>query len=179
MRRPPDCQTDLMENHDTLAKLDPPSDPHRRRAAHLYGLIVSGAVLATASDDFRLTRVALILLSTLAIYWAAESYVHWIAARTLVKRDLTRDERRGIVRDGWPLVAASAVPLLFLGLEALLGVETEIALDLTLAVNTVLLFVIGWQMGKAGGLTGLRLALSTGATGLLGIALIALKTLLH
>lgn len=44
-------------------------------------------------------------------YWAAETYVHWIAARTLVQRDLNRDERRGIVRDGWPLMAASAVPL--------------------------------------------------------------------
>jgi len=33
------------------------SDPHRRRAGHLYGLIISGAVLATAPDDFRLARI--------------------------------------------------------------------------------------------------------------------------
>ncbi len=155
------------------------ADAHRRQAAHLYGLIVSGAVLATAPDDFRLVRVAIILLCTLVIYWAAETYVHWIAARTLVQRNLSREERRRIVADGWPLVAACAVPLLFLGGEALIGVETSVALDLTLAVNTVLLFTVGWQMGTSGGLTGARLVLSAGATGLLGLALIALKALMH
>ena len=155
------------------------ADPHRQRAGHLYGLIVTGAVLATVPDDFRLIRVAVVLLCTLAIYWAAETYVHWIATRTHVGRTLTRDERRFIVRDGWPLVAACAVPLLCLTLEALLGVETSVALHVTLALNAVLLFVTGWQMGAAGGLTGVRLAISSVAAGLLGISLIALKSLLH
>ena len=76
---------------------EPEADPHRRRAAHLYGLIVTGAVLATASDDFRLSRVALLLLSTLAIYWAAESYVHWTATRAHLRRPLSSDERRMIM----------------------------------------------------------------------------------
>jgi hypothetical protein len=168
-----------MEGDVTVGLEAPAADRHRRRAAHLYGLIVTGAVLATASDEFRLGRVAIILVSTLAIYWAAETYVHWIALRTIVQRDLTGHERRFIILDGWPLVAACAVPLLFLGLEALLGVETSLALDLTLAVNAVLLFAVGWQMGRDGGLTGLRLALSIGATGFLGLTLIALKTLMH
>ena len=119
------------------------------------------------------------LLGTLAIYWAAETYVHLIATRTHVRRTLTREERRFIVRDGWPLVAACAVPLLCLTVEALLGVETSVALDVTLALNAVLLFVTGWQMGAASGLTGGRLALSSLIAGLLGIALIVLKSLLH
>jgi hypothetical protein len=105
--------------------------------------------------------------------------VHWIAARTLVQRDLSPEERRKIVADGWPLVAACAVPLLFLAGEALIGVETSVALDVTLAVNAVLLFIVGWQMGTAGGLAGVRLAISSGATGLLGLSLILLKTLMH
>ena len=83
------------------------------------------------------------------------------------------------MRDGWPLVAACAVPLLCLTLEALLGVETSVALDVTLALNALLLFFTGWQMGEAGGLTGARLALSSLVAGLLGVALIALKSLLH
>ena len=95
----------------------------------------AAAVLATASDEFRLGRIAVVLVVTLLVYWAAETYVHWIAMRALVQRDLTAGERRRIVRDGWPLVAASGVPLLFLGLEALVGMETSVALDLTLAVR--------------------------------------------
>ena len=159
--------------------LDPLSDPHRRQASHLYGLIVSGAVLATAPDEFRLARVAVLLLGTLCIYWAAETYVHWIAARTHLQRNLTRQEGRRIFLDGWPLVAASGVPLAVLALEALLGVETKVALDVTLGVNAVLLFVLGWRMGRVGGLTGVRLLLSATAAGLLGVTLIALKTLMH
>src|SRR5688572_25553276 len=158
---------------------DHAADDHRRRAAHLYGLIVSGAVLATASDEFRLSRIAVVLVVTLLVYWAAETYVHWIAMRALVKRDLTTGERSKIVRDGWPLVAACGVPLLFLGLEALVGMETSVALDLTLAVNAVLLFIIGWQMGEEGRLEGGRRVLSAVVTGFLGVALIALKALLH
>ena len=159
---------------------DRAADLHRRRAAHLYGLIVSGAVLATASDDFRLGRIAVVLVVTLLVDRAAETYVHWIALRAIVQRDLTAGERRMIVRDGWPLVAACGVPLLFLGLEALVGMETSAALDLTLAVNTLLLFIIGWQMGEEGRLgRGAAAWLSAVITGCLGIALIALKALLH
>jgi len=155
------------------------ADLHRPRAAYLYGLIVSGSVLATAADEYRLVRVAIILLGTLVIYWAAETYVHWIAARTLVQRDLSSGERRRIILDGWPLVAASGVPLAFLGVEALLGVETSVALDLTLVVNALLLFMVGWQMGRSGGLAGVRLLLSAAATGALGVAMIGLKVLMH
>ena len=168
-----------MEEEATFAGLSAADDSHRHRAAHLYGLIVSGAVLATASDEFRLARVAVLLVITLGIYWAAETYVHWIATRTHLQRDLTSDERRKIVRDGWPLMTASVTPLLCLGLEALLGFDTAVALNLTLAVNGVLLFLVGWQMGKAGGMTGVRLVLSSGAAGLLGLSLIALKALMH
>ncbi len=136
-------------------------------------------MLATAPEDLRPIRVALLVLSTLAIYWAAETYVHWIATRTQARRPLSRDERLMIVRDGWPLVAACAVPLICLTVEALLGVETSVALDVTLALNAGLLFVTGWHMGVTGGLTGWRLALASAIAGLLGIALIVFKSLLH
>ena len=155
------------------------SDPHRRRAAHLYGLIISGAVLASAPDEFRLVRVAVLLLGTLCIYWFAETYVHLMAARTHLRRMLTRPERRHIVVDGWPLVAASAVPLTALAIEAVLGMETKVALDLTLAVNAVMLFLVGWRMGKVSGLTGGRLVFAAGVAGLLGVTMIGLKTLMH
>jgi hypothetical protein len=168
-----------MENDVIAAETVPAADDHRRRAAHFYGLIVSGAVLATAPDDFRLVRVAIILLGTLLIYFAAETYVNWLAARSVVRRDLTAAERRQIVLDGWPLVTACVVPVVFLALEAIAGVDTSLALDLALALNAALLFHVGWRMGRAEELSGGRLALSVVAPGLLGVALIALKTLTH
>lgn len=151
----------------------------RGRAAYLYGLIVSGAVLATAPNEFSLARVGLMLLGTLAIYYGAETYVHWMATRTLVHRDLVRAERGQILRDGWPLFTACAMPLLFLTVEAVLGVETSRALDLALILNALLMFAVGWRMGKDGGLKGLRFVLSVAAAGFLGVALVVLKTLGH
>ena len=123
--------------------------------------------------------MAVLLLGTLCIYWAAETYVHWIAARTVLKRGLHPGEIRAVVRDGWPLVAACAVPLVLLCLEALVGMETKKALDLTLAVNAALLFVLGWQMGRSSGLTGARRLGAAVSAGLLGILMIVLKTQLH
>lgn len=168
-----------MEQPATEPHVEETGDPHRRQAAHLYGLIVSGAVLATAPEDFRLVRVAVLLFGTLVIYWAAETYVHWIAARSVHQRPLTSAERRDIVRDGWPLVASCAVPVTFLFVEALLQVDTSLALDITLVVNLLLLMLVGWQMSRASGLRGVGLVLSVGATGLMGAAMIVLKTLLH
>ena len=173
------CQTGAMEDDVTAVRAVPEADRHRRRAAHLYGLIITGAVLATASDSYRIGRVALILLATLAVYWAAESYAHWNAARAHVRRPLNRAEQRMILHDGWPMVAASGVPLLCLALEAVVGVETSVAIKITLAVNSVVLFVTGWQMGRDAGVTGSRLFIDSAIAGLLGLSLIVLKSLLH
>lgn len=150
-------------------------DVHRRRAAYLYGLIVSGAVLATAAESYRIGRVVLALLATLVIYWASETYVHWIAARELLQRDLTAVERRHIMADGWPLVSACAVPAVVLGVESLLQVESAMAVDIALGVNTVLLLVVGYRMSRQSGLTGWRLWGATALAGALGVAIIVMK----
>jgi hypothetical protein len=154
-------------------------DAHRRRASHLYGLVVTGAVLATAPDDISIRRVALLLLGTLGIYWVAETFVHWTATRTVLHRDLTGHERRTVVLDGWPLVAASGFPLALLFVEALFRVQTAIAVNVALAATVVLLVLVGYQMGSSGGLRGLRLMGASAFVGLLGVAMIVLKTLLH
>lgn len=154
-------------------------DPHRRRSAHLLGLIVSGAVLAAAPESYSISRVAAALLGTLAVYWIAETYVHWIASRTIHRRDLTSDERRRIIRDGWPLMAACAVPLAVLLGEALIRVPTALAVNIALAVNTALLFAVGWNMARAGGLRGGGAFGAALVTGLLGVATILLKSGLH
>lgn len=166
------------EEHEDEGRYDA-GDPHRRRSAHLYGLIVSGAVLATAPDDYRLFRIALVLVATLAVYWLAETYVHWIATRTIHKRDLTRAERMRIVKDGWPLMAACVVPVGVLLAEAVLQVETAVAVNVALVVNAVLLGLVGWNMGRAGGLRGRRLVASCAMTALLGVVMIVLKSTLH
>jgi hypothetical protein len=151
----------------------------RRRAAHLYGLIICGAVLAAATEDARLLGVALAMLGTLAIYWIAEAYAHWMAALMVHQRPLTRAEARGAVLDGLPLLAASVVPVLVLLLEALVGVDTPKGLRIALWVNAALLLGVGWTMSTGGGFRGWRRLALAGLAGLLGVAMVGLKTLLH
>jgi hypothetical protein len=160
-------------------ELDAPSESHRRRAAHLYGLVISGSVLASAPASLGLLRVAGLLAGTLVVYWIAETYAHWVAARTVVGRMLTRHEERLVVRDGLPLVTACAAPVSVLLIEALLGVEPARAIEIALGVIVVLLCLTGWRMGARGGITGIRLVLSTAMCGLLGVAMIGLKLALH
>jgi hypothetical protein len=152
----------------------------RRRAAHLYGLVVAGSVLAAAPEDLGLGRIALVLAGTLVVYWVAESYAHWIALRTHERRPLLAEERREVLADGLPMVAACLVPAAVLLLEALLDVPTGTGVRVALGVNVVLLVVVGWRMSTAGGVHGGARVLSAAGTGALGVAMVVLKyTLLH
>ncbi len=168
----------MQDAHDTL-ELDPLADFHRREASYLYGVVISGAVLATSSTEDRLAQVVGQMFITLVVYWLAETYVHLIAARTLLQRRLSTVERRAIAADGWPLVAACVVPAIFIGVEALLGVPTERAVKLALSVNALLLLGVGWEMSRAGGLRGWRLVVSAVSASLLGLAMVFLKAGLH
>jgi hypothetical protein len=152
----------------------------RRRASHLYGLVVAGSVLAAAPEELGLGRMALVLAGTLTVYWAAESYAHWISLRTHERRRLRPDERREVLADGLPMVAACLVPAGILLVEALLDVPTGTGVRVALVANVVLLVLVGWRMSTAGGLRGIPRMLSAAGTGALGVAMAVLKyTLLH
>ena len=63
--------------------------------------------------------------------------------------------------------------------EALLDVDVSRGVNIALTVNVALLLVVGWRMGRSGGLRGVRLVGGTLLTGLLGVVMIALKLTLH
>lgn len=167
------------EDQSAAGELSPVAGARlRRRAAHLYGLIVSGAVLAAAPDDVRLALLGIALVGTVGIYWIAETYVHWAAARTIRGHRLRASERREMLHDGLPLLTAAIVPLLVLLVEAVLSVETATAVRIALWVNVVLLVVTGWRISPATEGLGIRWGFAA-LTGVLGLAMIGLKTLLH
>lgn len=158
---------------------DAPGETYEQRSAYLYGLIITGSVLAAAPDDRGLVRIAALLGGTLAVYWCAETYAHMIAARTVARRPLRATERRAVLSKGFPFMAACTVPGLVLLAEAVLRVPTSVAVDIALLVNLCLLLVVGWRMSTAGGLRGGRRLSSTMIAGLLGVAMIGLKLAVH
>jgi hypothetical protein len=163
---------------DTASAL-PAGGRVRRRAAHLYGLIVTGAVLGAAPDSVTLGHLVLALVGTVIVYWAADTYVHWMATRAVRGRSLDPRERREAVRDGLPLIAACTIPVVVLVAELVLSVSTERAVRIAMLVNIALLLGVGWEISTSGGLVGWRRAGSVLGTGLLGVAMIVLKSLLH
>jgi hypothetical protein len=150
----------------------------RRRAAYLYGLIVSGAVLAAAPDNVSIGLVAVALVGTVLVYWVAETYAHWAGARAIHRRRLSPGERRDMLLDGLPLVSACVVPVLVLLVEALLSVDPTTAVRIALWVNVVLLVAVGWRISPTEERPAVRVAFAV-MSGLLGLAMIGLKTLLH
>ncbi|MFC8801390.1 hypothetical protein ACFT2C_26965 [Promicromonospora sp. NPDC057138] len=162
-------------------RAEPPDTPggYEQRAAYLYGLIITGSVLAAAPEEGGPVRIAALLGGTLLVYWCAETYANMVAARTVVQRPLRPSERREVLTEGLTLVSACAVPAAVLLAEAVLRVPTSVAVDIALVVNVALLLRIGWRMSTEGGLTGANRLVSTGIAGLLGVAMIALKLLLH
>lgn len=152
---------------------------HRRRASHLYGLVISGSVLAAAPEEFGLVRLGSAVVGTLLVYWLAESYAHWTALRALQGRSLTPHERREVFLDGLPLVAACVVPVAVLVVEAVLGVEPGRGVRVALAINAALLVVVGWNMAGEGGISGWRRVGASALTGALGLAMVVLKLGLH
>lgn len=152
---------------------------HRRRASHLYGLVITGSVLAAAPEKFGLVRLAVALVGTLLVYWAAETYAHWIALRSLLGRPLHGHERTEVVQDGLPLVAACLVPVVVLLVEAAVGVETSRGVEIALVINVALLGLVGWNMAGGGGITGWRRLVASILTAFLGLAMVALKLSLH
>jgi len=70
-----------------------------RTANGIYGVIVGTAVMA-ADNGSTVGRLAVAVLVTLLVYWAAERYANLPARRIALTRGLTRAELRGELSRG-------------------------------------------------------------------------------
>jgi hypothetical protein len=151
----------------------------RRRAAGIYGTIITAAVLAAGGNQLSSVALAVTVVVTLVVYWLAEQYADLLAEHTHAGRLPSRDQVRANLAEAWPMVTASYVPVAVLLVSSALGASPVWGARIALAVAVVLLVVYGHTAGRAAGLTGVRLVAVTGAAALLGVAMIVLKTLLQ
>jgi hypothetical protein len=159
----------------------PPPAAHagaaRRRSAGIYGTIVASAVLAAGGGHLRTVPLAVTVLVTLLVYWAAEGYAE-LLGEAHAGHLPTRGQVRASLATIWPMVSASYVPLLSLLVARVLGADTKTAATVALVVAVVLLLVQGWAGGKASQLRGLRLLAVTLIAGAFGVVMILLKLLI-
>ncbi len=147
-------------------------------AAGIYGVIVSAGVMASSHADGA-GQVAVAVLVTLVVYWAAERYARLVAERIHDDRRPTWPQVRVQLTTGWEIVSASTLPLVVLVAVDLLGADVTTAVLAALGCSTALLCVAGWAIGRHGDLRPWERAASAMVAGLFGVAMIALKTLLH
>src|SRR3954452_8034003 len=149
-----------------------------RRASGIYGMVITGAVLASAGGHLRSLPLAVAVFITLLVYWVAEEYAE-VGEHASAGRLPSWEHVRAALGEKWPMVTASYVPLPLLLVVRALGAGTTEAAYAALGVTVVLLTYYGWSAGRASGLRGKPLLLMTAVAGSLGLVMIGLKLLIN
>ncbi|MGX7681380.1 hypothetical protein ACSMXN_21040 [Jatrophihabitans sp. DSM 45814] len=145
-----------------------------RRAAGLYGLVVTAAVLASAGGQLHTVPLVLAVFVTLLVYWLAEEYAE-VGEHASAGHLPSWPQIRSGLAHKWPMVSASYVPLLALAVARLLGASAPGAAYTALGVTVAMLTYYGWSAGRALHLRGGGLLVMTSAAGGLGVVMILLK----
>jgi hypothetical protein len=156
----------------------PTGASEEQTAAGIYGVIVTGAVMAASHAETAYAMVVAVLV-TLVVYWSAERFARLVAERI---HQGQRPNRRRVLTQlttGWEMVTASALPLVVLVAARIVGRSLDTAVITALVSSTLLLCLAGWDMGRHGQLTTLERVVTTTVAGLFGVLLIGLKALLH
>ena len=150
----------------------------RRTADAVYGVIVGSGVMASAHLPTS-GRLALAVLATLVVYWAAERYARLVADRIHAGRKPTWREAARQLGQGWEIVTASALPLIVLAALTERGVSMTSAVFSALVCSTLLLCLAGWEMGRGTRLSPLERMMLIVVAGAFGGLMIGFKALLH
>jgi len=149
----------------------------RRRAAGIYGAIITAAIMTAAGGALATTPLALSVLVTLVVYWLAEQYADLLGEPDRLGRWPRWAHARSSLADSWPMVSASFAPLVTLLLARLAGASAADAANVGVAVALVLLTLHGWSAARAAQLRGWQLAGATAIAAALGVILVVLKNL--
>ena len=150
----------------------------QRRAAGIYGAIVTAAILDTAGGHVSTAALVVSVVVTLLVYWIAEEYAEVVGEQVEGGRLPSRASVRRALTSTWPMVSASYAPLLALVLARLAGASDLTAANVGLVAAVVLLTVHGWLAARAAQLHGWPLVLATSIAAALGIVMILLKDLI-
>jgi hypothetical protein len=149
----------------------------RRRAAGIYGAIITAAIFDTAGGHLTTAALVVSVVVTLLVYWLAEQYAEILGEQAEGGHLPSWASIRGALAATWPMVTASYAPLLALLLARLAGASALVAANVGLAAAIVLLTFHGWSAGRSAQLRGRQLLFATSVAAALGLLMIALKDL--
>jgi hypothetical protein len=149
----------------------------RRRAAGIYGAIVTAAILDTVGGHVSTAALVVSVVVTLLVYWLAEEYAEVLGEQVQGGRLPSRASISEALAATWPMISASFAPLVALVLARLAGASSLTAANVGLVVAVLLLTLHGWLAGRAAQLRGWQLFLATSFAAALGLVMILLKDL--
>jgi hypothetical protein len=149
----------------------------RRRAAGIYGAIVTAAILDTAGGHVSTVALVISVVVTLLVYWIAEEYAEVLGEQVEGGRLPSGASIREALTATWPMVSASYAPLVALVLARVAGASALTAANVGLVVALILLTVHGWLCARAAQLHGWHLFFATSIATGLGLVMILLKDL--
>ena len=134
--------------------------------------------MVAASLHGTLGQVVITVVATLFVYWATERYAELLAAGA---RGQVLDRRKvmAALRHGWPMLESSYTPVVVLLVASVLGAELKTAVLTALCLSTVLLAGLGYGAARRSDATVAGALGWAAMSGLLGVAVIALKLALH
>lgn len=161
------------------APLEPAAENRgRRRAAGIYGAIITAAILDVAGGHVSTTALAVSVVATLLVYWIAEEYAEILGEQAAGGQLPSRISIKHALSSTWPMVTASYIPLLVVVVTKVAGASALTAANVGLVVAIVLLTVHGWLAGRAAQLQGWKLLWATSIAAGLGLVMILLKDLI-
>jgi hypothetical protein len=149
----------------------------RRRAAGIYGAIITASIMTAAGGSLPTLALALSVLLTLVVYWLAEEYAEVLGRQATGGHVPTWAYIRFRLARSWPIVSASFAPLAVLIVARLAGATALAAANIGVGAAIVLLTAHGWTAGRAAHLKGWQLAASTSIAAVLGLVMVVLKNL--
>jgi hypothetical protein len=149
----------------------------RRRAAGIYGAIVTAAILDAAGGRLPTDVLVVSVVVTLLVYWLAEEYAEILGEQAAGGLLPSRSRIREALAASWPMVSASYLPLLALVVARVAGATSLEAANVGLVVAIAVLTVHGWSAARSAQLKGRQLLAATSVALALGLVMILLKDL--
>jgi hypothetical protein len=156
---------------------EPAVNAGRRRAAGIYGAIITAAILAAAGGHLPTGALVVSVVVTLLVYWLAEEYAELLGEQATGGILPSRAYVRQALAATWPMVSASYLPLLALVLARAVGASSYVAANVGLVATILLLITHAWIAGRAAKLHGWQLFFAVSVAAALGLTMVALKDL--
>jgi hypothetical protein len=146
----------------------------------VYGIIVIGALLAAESGrhETYLDTVASAAIAA-ALYWFAHAYANVLGSRLANQEHLSARALMGALGHDWAIVQGAALPLAALAIGWIAGVAQQTAVTAALWSTVASLVAFELIAGVRAHASARELALEGCAGAAMGVAILALKIVLH